>query len=54
VLALLLRFCKVTAGDILNRRTIGLHGGAALSPSDRIKCGVDGIGAPKVAIGKVA
>jgi fumarylpyruvate hydrolase len=29
-------------------------GVAALSPGDRIECGVDGVGTPKVTIGKPA
>ena len=43
---------EIGAGDIIMTGTPA--GVAALSPGDKIECGVDGIGTLKVAIGKAA
>jgi len=41
---------EIGAGDIIMTGTPA--GVAAVSPGDRIECGVDGVGSLKVAIGK--
>ena len=52
IIAKLSEQVSLDAGDIIMTGTPA--GVAALSPGDKIECGVDGIGTLKVAIGKAA